>query len=150
MSCICCPLLHFLARALVWYVGRKRPYGYFWFMVLISFTCRLSHPRERHLLALLYYLPYVSSPINLCVVVTQILPGDQRCQRERRRAHRPARVYRTLPKPPRNLYQSAPNGTHVRVKIMVELLTAIVLATKQVKQKRPSESRPLQMRATPL
>jgi len=32
--------------------------------------------------------------------------------------------------------------SEILVKIMVELLSAIALATKQVKQKRPSESRP--------
>jgi len=38
--------------------------------------------------------------------------------------------------------------SEILVKIMVELLSAIALATKQVKQKRPSESRPFYMRAT--
>jgi len=91
-----------------------RLWVFFWFMVLITFTCRFSHPRGRYLLALPYYLPYVSSSINICGVVTQVFPGGQRRRRERRRARRPTRVYRTLPKPPRNLYQSSPDGTHVR------------------------------------
>ena len=105
------------------------------------------------MLALLYYLPYVSSSINPCVIVTHKssqavkdvnASDDALVDLLESIEHFLSRleIYTKVP----------PTGpmSEILVKIMVELLSAIALATKQVKQKRPSESRPLRMRAAPV
>jgi hypothetical protein len=108
--------------------------------------CRVSHLRERYSLALPYCFPYVSFSIpSKRILVTNTLyqtvseanaSDDALVDLLESIEHFLSRldIYTKVP----------PTGpmAEILVKIMIELLSAIALVTKQVKQKRPGEFPP--------